>query len=137
MIACEIPTWTLPCAKEVVSVVCRDASVENGMGLVWWSLVALLKTPELAGKNDAMNHVTTIMFALLRHHSYVRSLADEPTLDMMLNLMSQTRHNIADQKDAAIQMECNIIAMLGVLCSEPHPSSINSRVCSALTEKMR
>ncbi|KAL3805421.1 hypothetical protein ACHAWO_006225 [Cyclotella atomus] len=68
MIACEIPTWTLSCAKEVVSVVCRDASVENGMGLVWWSLVALLKSPELAGKNDAMNHITTIMLALLRHH---------------------------------------------------------------------
>jgi hypothetical protein len=133
MIACEIPTWTLPCAKEVVSVVCQGAaaSVENGIGLVWWSLVA-------NGKIDAMNHITTILLASLRHHSYVRSLADEPTLDMLLNLMmSQPGSNSSDQMDAKIQMDCNIIAMLGVLCTEPHPSSINSRVCSALTEKMR
>jgi hypothetical protein len=34
-------------------------------------------------------------------------------------------------------MHCNIIAMLGVLCSGPHSAVVNARVCSALTEKLR
>jgi hypothetical protein len=117
-------------------------TLENGVGMLWWSLVFLLKATELLGDSDALNNVTTIMLSLLRHHPVSRTLADESTLDTLLILLSQTE-NTRDLDDEGIEitssvhMHCNIIAMLGVLCSEPHPTSVNDRVCSALTEKMK
>lgn len=133
MMACDIPTWTAPVAGEITSVTCPGANVESGSGLFWWSLVSLLKTRDFS----SLIHVTTIMLSLLRHHVSTRTLADAPTLDLLLNLLSCAQTNEGTNNFTWIQMHCNIIAMLGVLCSEPHPDSANVRVCSALMEKMR
>ena len=67
-----------------------------------------------------------------------RTLADAPTLDMLLNLLSQPLESKEGSDiDSSIPLQCNTIAMLGVLCSETHPATINDRVCAALTGKLR
>ena len=137
--ACDIPTWSSPAAKEVVSAICPGAVVDDGTSLFWWALVSLLKTTELSSsnQNDVINHVTTIMLSLLRHQTKSRVLADAPTLDLLFHLLlSQADIIDSDNVTSSTQMQCNIIAMLGLLCSEPHPASVNARVCASLVEKM-
>ena len=138
MIASDISTWDSGVTKDVASLVCPGATVVNGVSLFWWGLVSLLKASELVGKNDAILHVTVVMLALLRHHTMARTLADAPTLDMLLNLLSQPLESKeGSDNDSSIPLQCNTIAMLGVLCSETHPATINDRVCAALTGKLR
>lgn len=56
-------------------------------------------------------------------------------LDILLVML--TRHGDKEGGANNVQMRCNIISMLGLLCSEPHTSEINGRVCSTLLEKLR
>ena len=138
VIASDIPTWSSAVTKDIASLVCPDATVENGAALFWCGLVAMLKASELAGNSDAIHHASTVMLALLRHHAIARTLADAPTLDILLNLLSQP---LEDKKvngtKSSVPLQCNTIAILGVLCSETHPAAINDRVCAALAEKLR
>ncbi|KAL7490127.1 hypothetical protein ACHAW6_015845 [Cyclotella cf. meneghiniana] len=143
MIACEIPTWTSPSSNEAAVVICPSATANNGAELLWWCLMYLLTAPEFSTchiGNNAISHVTSVMLSLLRHHTSSRTLADATTLDVLFNLLTSTAQNEGppDEKDdSLIRMHCNIIAILGVLCSGPHSVVVNSRVCSALTEKLR
>jgi hypothetical protein len=143
MIACEIPTWNSPVSQEAALVLCPSSTARNGVELIWWNLVSLLTTAELTTCNaryNVISHVTSIMLSLLRHHSSSRSLPDAQTLDDLVNLLTsiaQKQGEGDENVDSSIRMHCNIIAMLGVLCSGPHSADVNARVCAALTEKIR
>ncbi|KAL3785617.1 hypothetical protein HJC23_004765 [Cyclotella cryptica] len=143
MIACEIPTWTSPALKEATSALCPSAIVHNGAELVWWNLVSLLTAAEHAPcniRNIVLCHVSSVMLSLLRHHTNSRTLLDAPTLDVLFVLLtSDSAKKVQENKniDSSIRMQCNVIAMLGVLCSGPHSAVVNARVCAALTEKLR
>jgi hypothetical protein len=139
MIACELPTWSSPVSKEVGMVLCPAADPKNGAELFWCSLISLLNAAELITDKTglgAISHVTSVMLSLLRHHAITRTFADAPTLDKLISLLSSEGSD-SNTDDSLTRMHCNIIAIMGVLCSEPHAASVNSRVCAALTEKMR
>ncbi|KAL9186095.1 hypothetical protein ACHAXT_005333 [Thalassiosira profunda] len=121
----DLPTWDAPARKG------SAATVENGLQLFWWELVSIL-----AAGGDSQLHATSVMLSLLRAQPPARTLVDAPTLDLLFGLLSQLPNESKDS-DALVQTHCNAISMLGVLCSEPHPASIDARVCSALLERLR
>jgi hypothetical protein len=75
------------------------------------------------------------MLALLRHQPKARTIVNSAVLDLLLALITQ-QYN-AEGGANNVQMKCNAISMIGLLCSEPHPSEVNARVCSALLERLR
>ncbi|EED90979.1 predicted protein [Thalassiosira pseudonana CCMP1335] len=144
MIACDIPTWASATArKEIVAVLCDGPSVENGTELYWWGLVSMLGSSAIMTENthhEVKAHITSVILSLLRHQPHARTLVDSPRLDLMHALLSMTpddKPESRDANDALVRTHCNVIAMLGVLCSEPHPATVNTRVCSALMVRLR
>jgi hypothetical protein len=131
--ACDaLPTWKAATA----TVVSTGKSEENGLQLFWWELVSMLNLggifqgPEL--------HMSSVMLSLLRSQPDSRALVDSTALDCIFKLLSTKQSSDGNvHTDALTQMHCNAISMLGVLCSEPHPESIDARVCAVLLERLR
>lgn len=81
------------------------------------------------------SHITSVMLSMLRNQPQAPTLVDSSTLDLLLALLSQQPRS--DNSNAHVQMQCHVISMMGVRCSEPHPASVDTRVCSALLEQLR
>ena len=132
MVACDLPSLNEPSSKKVIIVGGQETPVADGLDMFWWELVAALSSNVFDGPKAS---VTSVMLALLRHQPKVRTMVNSAVLDLLLALITQ-RYN-ADEGTNNVQMKCNAISMIGLLCSEPHPSEVNARVCSALLERLR
>ena len=138
-IACDLHTWSAPAMKSLVMVGSHANAVENGVQLFWWELVSIFSLPCMTSIDNhaAKPHVTLTMLSMLRHQPLVRTLVDSTRLDLILSFLSIQPKKTIGKVDSAVQVLSNAIAMLGVLCSEPHPATIDSRVCNALLECLR
>ena len=132
MVACDLPSLNEPSLKKVIMVGDQETPVTDCLDMFWWELVAALSPNVLDGPKA---HVTSVMLALLRHQPKVRTIVNSTVLDLLLALITQ-QYN-ADEGANNVQMKCNAISIIGLLCSEPHPSEVNAKVCSALLERLR
>ena len=132
MVACDLPSLNEPSLKKSVMVGGQETPVTDGLDLFWWELIATMSV----GVSDGPKaHVTSVMLAFLRHQPKARTLVNSAVLDLLLALFAQQSN--VDGGASNMQMKCNVISMLGSLCSEPHPSEVNARVCTALLEMLR
>ena len=68
--------------------------------------------------------VISIMLSLLRNRSALVSSVDEEDLKIILAQLGQ-------EGDEMVDIRRDAVAMLGVLCSAPHPDDVNAAVCDA------
>lgn len=132
MVACDLHSLNEPSLTNVIIVGGRETLVTDGLDLFWWELITAVSSDLSDGPKA---HVTSVMLALLRHSPKSRTIVNATVLDLLLALVTQQY----DAKDGSnnVQLKCNAISMLGLLCSEPHPSEINAKVCMALLERLR
>lgn len=134
MVACDLPFLTETAMKNSVLVGDQETPVKEGLDLFWWELIATISS----GVREAPRaHITSVMLALLRNQPKARALVNAAVLDLLLDLLLTPQDNNTDGSTNNVQTKCNSISILGLLCSEPHPSEINTRVCSALLERLR
>eukprot|EP00984_Skeletonema_dohrnii_P012269 scaffold4962_cov151-Skeletonema_dohrnii-CCMP3373.AAC.2 len=132
MVACDLSSLNEPSLKKVIMVGGQEKPVTDGLDMFWWELIAAISSDVSDGPKA---HVTSVMLALLRHQPKARTIVNSAVLDLLLALITQ-QYN-AEGGANNVQMKCNAISMIGLLCSEPHPSEVNARVCSALLERLR
>ncbi|KAL7465094.1 LOW QUALITY PROTEIN: hypothetical protein ACHAXS_005422 [Conticribra weissflogii] len=135
-IACDLPTWSCSPMKSTVIVGSDLKVVENGVQLFWWDLLSSFSASWMASDVDhaVKSHISFVMLSMIRHQPQARTLVDSTQLDLIFALLSiEPKEN----DNSSVQVMSNAIAMLGILCSEPHPSTVDSRVCSALLERLR
>mmetsp|Transcript_6997 Transcript_6997/g.15095 ORF Transcript_6997/g.15095 Transcript_6997/m.15095 type:complete len:880 (-) Transcript_6997:4-2643(-) len=135
-IACDLPMWSCSPMKSTILVGSDSKVVDNGVQLFWWELLSSFSAPWMSSDADhaVKSHVTFVMLSMLRHQPQARTLIDSTQLDLIFALLSiKPKEN----DNYTLQVMSNAIAMLGILCSEPHPSTVDSRVCSALLERLR
>ena len=131
MIACELPSLEAPCSKKVV-IGGKEVLVTNGTELFWWDLVASISS-DVSDCSKA--HIISVMLSMLRHVPKTRTLVNSDVLNLLLSLISK-QYNVEGGAHN-IQMKCNAVCVLGLLCSEPHPSEVDALVCSILVERLR
>ena len=132
MVACDFPSLSEPSIKKAVMVGGQDTPVTDGLEMSWWELVAAMSSNVSDGPKA---HITSVMLALLRHQPKARTIVNSAVLDLLLAVITQQYNPEGGASN--VQMKCNAISMIGLLCSEPHPSEVNARVCSALLERLR
>jgi hypothetical protein len=132
MVACDLPSLNEPSSQKVIMVGGQEIPATDGLDLFWWELIAAITSDVSDGPKA---HVTSVMLALLRHQPKTRTLVNSSVLDLLLALITQ-QYDVKGGSNN-VQMKCNAISMLGLLCSEPHPSEVNARVCTALLERLR
>lgn len=132
MVACDLPSLNEPSIKKAIMVGGQETSVTDGLDMFWWELVAAMSSNVSDGPKA---HITSVMLALLRHQPKARTIVNSAVLDLLLAAITQQYNSEGGASN--VQMKCNAISMIGLLCSEPHPSEINARVCSALLERLR
>lgn len=135
-IACDLPTWSCSPMKSTIVLGTDSKVVDNGVQLFWWELLSSFSAPWMSSdvEHALKSHVTFVMLSMLRHQPQARTLVDSTQLDLIFALLSiEPKENDSN----TLQVMSNAIAMLGILCSEPHPSTVDSRVCSALLERLR
>jgi hypothetical protein len=113
------------CLGNVVS--CNLVEEKSTLLSFWKGLVPLLESKH-------HQHVTSVMLSLVRSVPQSRTLVDSSTLERLIAIILQQNQNASN---AEADTQTNIISILGVLCSEPHPSSIDTQVCRALLERLR
>jgi hypothetical protein len=134
MVACDLPSLTETAMKKSVLVGDQETPVKEGLDLFWWELIATISSSITEAPKA---HITSVMLALLRNQPKARALVNAAVLDLLLALLLTPQDNQIYGSTNNVQTKCNSISMLGLLCSEPHPSEINTRVCSALMERLR
>ncbi len=132
MVACDLPSLNEPSVKKAIIVGGHETPVTDGLEMFWWELVAAMSSNVSDGPKA---HITSVMLALLRHQPKARTLVNSAVLELLLAVITQQYNS--ERGASNVQMKCNAISMIGLLCSEPHPSEINARVCSALLERLR
>ena len=98
----------------------------------------ILEGPRINTQVELSHHVTSVILSLVRNEQQARTLVDSSTLECLTAILQQRHSN--DElvtADALLQTHSNIISILGVLCSEPHPAIVNTQVCQALLERLR
>lgn len=125
ILACNLSTWS-------------SGSEKSGLDLFWSQLVAMLsssaKTTNPGSNMSQYYAITGVMLSMLQSQPRSRTFVDESTLDGLFALLLHDEDGSGDQ--ALLQTQCNIISILGVLCSEPHPALIDAKVCSALLQRL-
>mmetsp|Transcript_15789 Transcript_15789/g.29792 ORF Transcript_15789/g.29792 Transcript_15789/m.29792 type:complete len:776 (-) Transcript_15789:1993-4320(-) len=113
-------------------------SSENDSCAIWNDLTQCLR----ASKDENMNKpimfqliaaALSVMVALLRSRPTLMKWVNEKDLEMLLSLVLTENPEVGktDEEVAATvsDIQKDSITMLGILCSEPHPESVNERVC--------
>ncbi|KAL7540799.1 hypothetical protein ACHAXR_011193 [Thalassiosira sp. AJA248-18] len=155
VVACTtLPVWSSPIppgqqqqTKFLSQGVVGKCLVTNGVELFWWECVSILSYHQRNESSSTikslmlpLHHVTSVMLSLLQNQPKSRMLVDSPTLDRLFDLLNNnsSSNNSDDDGVTNLQtMQCHIISMMGLLCSEAHPAEIDARVCSALLERLR
>jgi len=123
VLACNLSTWS------------SIGSEKNGLDFFWLQLVTMLssstETSNPESTTSQPHAITSVILSMLQNQPRSRTLVDETTLNGLFTLLLH-----ADANEALMQTQCNIISILGVLCSEPHPASIDAKVCSALLQRL-
>jgi len=114
------------CLGNVVA--CNLLKEKSTLEAFWKDLVPMLKSQYHV-------HVTSlVMLSLVRNEPQAPSLVDPSTLESLITLLQQSTSSDAE---ALLRTHTIIISILGVLCTEPHPATINTQVCRALLERLR
>lgn len=132
MVAYDLPSLNEPSIKKAIMVGGQETPVTDGLGMFWWELVAAMSSNVSDGPKA---HITSVMLALLRHQPKARTIVNSAVLDLLLAAITQQYNSEGGASN--VQMKCNAISIIGLLCSEPHPAEINAGVCSALLERLR
>jgi len=119
------------------------------MGKVWAELrgivVALSSQKTVDAQEQALQEMANAaacnsMAAILRSRPVVRSSLGDDDLSLILGLVNNSGANNGSTKSDTDIVEGtwktdsqrDAVAMLGVLCSEPHSDAVNDHICSAL-----
>jgi len=113
------------CLGNVVA--CNLSKEKSTLEAFWKDLIPMLKSQYHV-------HVTSVMLSLVRNEPQAPTLVDSSTLESLITLLQQSNSSDAE---ALLRTHTNIISILGVLCAEPHPTTINTQVCRALLERLR
>jgi len=113
------------CLGNVVA--CNVLKEKSTLEAFWKDLVSMLKSQYHV-------HVTSVILSLVRNEPLAPTLVDSSTLESLITLLQQSGTSDAE---ALLKTHTNIISILGVLCAEPHPATINTQVCRALLERLR
>jgi len=113
------------CLGNVVA--CNLLKERSTLEAFWKDLIPMLKSQYHV-------HVTSIMLSFVRNEPQAPTLVDSSTLESLITLLQQSSSSDAE---VLLQTHTNIISILGVLCAEPHPATINTQVCRALLERLR
>ncbi|KAL3810257.1 hypothetical protein ACHAXA_008747 [Cyclostephanos tholiformis] len=123
-----------------------DEEKSNVNDLFWQNLVSMLN----ADDHNHHRHVTSLILSLLLHNQ-PRSqitLVDMTTLDRLISLL--LTHRIAtadttavesddgeiDDDEVILQMQRNIILILGKMCTSTHSETMDTKVCRALLSQL-
>lgn len=113
-------------------------SSEDDAAAVWNDLCQSLNV----SKDDGINRnvmlqlvaaALSVMVALLRFRPALVKWVNEKDLELLLNLVlteyPETGKTQEEVATTVSDIQKDSITILGILCSEPHPESINQRVC--------
>lgn len=85
---------------------------------------------------SVISAVVTSMGALLRFRSILVQSVDDHDLDFIMAFLSMQlpKKSVSSQDDvgALVEIHKECIAMLGILCSQPHLDEVNHKICSML-----